>query len=202
MPCLSFTSTMKRVPNSRDWVPARIDNTRRSSLAETNPSSYDSSIDTFRSPPPILGSPRQRVLRASPPRGGSQSPEARNRQHGPGTTASMNFVRYARTLITSRHSLFRAWCIVASLDGLFLHCKYCREVSWRQTISWFSLIVDEMLTIGDKNRLTMRNSCLRLRNCYVKTNIILTLNSASFKSINRLICIKKMIDKICINNDR
>lgn len=53
---------MKRVPNARDRVLARIDNTRRSSRAETNPSSYDSSIDTFRSST-TTGPPRHRVLR-------------------------------------------------------------------------------------------------------------------------------------------
>lgn len=68
MPCLSFTTTVKRVPNARDCVLARIDNTWRSSRAETNPSSYDSSIDTFRSSATsgFLGT----GLASGPPRGG------------------------------------------------------------------------------------------------------------------------------------
>lgn len=79
-PCLSFTATMKRggTECQRLCVLARIDNTRRSSRAETNPSSYGTSIDTFRSS--ATSGPLGTSLAADSSRG-SQPPETRK----PGT---------------------------------------------------------------------------------------------------------------------
>lgn len=82
-------------------VLARIDNTRRSSRAETNPSSYGISIDTFRSSATsgFLGT----SLAAGSSRG-SQPPETwkpGTGKIGRGTPrrAAMNFVGYARARI-------------------------------------------------------------------------------------------------------
>lgn len=68
-PCLSFTATMKRGSTEcqRLCALARIDNTRRSSRAETNPSSYGTRlIDRHLPRPPV---PSARVSRPAP-RGG------------------------------------------------------------------------------------------------------------------------------------
>jgi len=73
-PCFSFTATMRRSSTEyqRLCVLARIDNTRRSSRAETNPSSYGTSIDTFRSS--ATSGSLVTSLAAGPSRG-SQPPE-------------------------------------------------------------------------------------------------------------------------------
>lgn len=105
------------VPNARDCVLARIDNTRRSSRAETNPSSYGTTHRSTPSAPPRPPVPTSLATGSSR---GSQPPETRKPgtgKTGRGTPrrAAMNFVRYARAHI---------------VEVLVLPCFLCYKPWW------------------------------------------------------------------------
>lgn len=122
MPCLSFTSTMTRGSTEcqRLCVLARIDNTRRSSRAETNPSSYGTRfIDRHLSLLCDLRLPRYetrgRFLEGVAALG---NPEARNWQAGEhrDVRRCISSNTHERTL--SKCSFFRVFC-VTKLRELF-----------------------------------------------------------------------------------
>lgn len=185
MPCLSFTATMKwgGTECQRLCVLARIDNTRRSSRAETNPSSYGTRlIDRHLPLLRDLRSPTARVSRPAP-RGGSQPPESQ--KPGTGKTdrgtpkrAMMNFVRYGRERIIEALVLpcFLYYKNYINISANFFTLKTSPEFLYNPFVrhgSSDSLTLEKSLpTMSNKNKLAIWNLWL----CEIVIKAALSMN--------------------------